>query len=126
MTSFDTASRKKVKATNKDAMLKADKNFFSMMTLISLNRDLDMKDVLAHPLGPIPWSLACNDGTLRKTNKAAMGKILETLTLPSENISENSACVIDAMSFVQKTKGNHKTFQEVAETLFVKVLAEGN
>ena len=71
-------------------------------------------------------SICCNNGTLRKTNKAAMGKILETLTLPSENISENSACVIDAMSVVQKTKGNHKTFQEVVDTLFVKVLAEGN
>ena len=55
-----------------------------------------------------------------------MGKILEMLTLPSENISENSACVIDAMSVIQKTRGNHKLFQEVAETLFGKVLAEGN
>ena len=55
-----------------------------------------------------------------------MGKILETLTLSYENISENSACVIDAMNAVQRTKGKHKTFQEVAETLFVKVLAEGN
>ena len=47
---FDTASRKKVKATNKEVTLKADKNLFRMMTLISQNRDLDMKDVLAHPL----------------------------------------------------------------------------
>ena len=124
--SFDTASRKKVKSTNKEVMLKANKNLLCMMTLISQNEDVDMKDVLAHPLGPIHWSLACNDRTLRKTNKAAIGKILKTLTLPSENISENSACVIDAMSVDQKTKGNHKTFQEVAETLFVKVLAEGN
>ena len=106
--------------------MKAEKNLFCMMRLISQNRDLDMKDVLAHPLGPTPWSLVCNNETLRKTNKAAMGKILETLTLPSKNISDNSTCVIDAMSVVQKTKGNHKTFQEVAETLFVKVLAEGN
>ena len=62
--SFDTASRKKVKATNKEVMLKADKNLFCMMMLISQNQNLDMKHVLAHPLGPIPWSLTCNDGTL--------------------------------------------------------------
>lgn len=32
---------------------------------------LQMEDILAHPLGPLPWSLATADGLLRKTNKAS-------------------------------------------------------
>ena len=57
-------SHKQVKVTTKDkeVTLKADKDLFSMMTLISQNRTLDMQSVLSHPLGPIPWSLATCDG----------------------------------------------------------------
>ena len=32
--------------------------------------------------------------------------------------------IIDAMSLVQKIKGNHETFKEVAETLFCKAMSE--
>ena len=53
-------------------ILKADKNLFGMMTVISQNRNLDMKEVLSHPLDPILWSLATSDGTLRKTNKGSL------------------------------------------------------
>ena len=123
--SFRNVNTKRVKASDKEVVLRADKNLFSMMTLISQNRELDMKEVLAHPLGPIPWSLACNDGTLRKTSKATLGKILESLVEPAEKEFRNSACVIDAMSIVQKTKGSHGTFKDVAESIFAKVLAEG-
>ena len=49
-----------------------------MMAAISQSRNLDMKEVLSHPLGPIPWSLATSDCTLRKTNKAVLSNSLET------------------------------------------------
>ena len=105
-------------------MLKADKNLFGMMAVISYSRNLDMKEVLSHPLGSIPWSLATADGTLRKTNKAVLSNNLEKKSTPSEEIPENSSCIIDAMSLVQKIKGKQKTFKEVAETLFRKAMSE--
>ena len=105
-------------------MLKADKNLFGMMAVISYSRNLDMKEVLSHPLGSIPWSLATADGTLRKTNKAVLSNNLEKESTPSEEIPENSSCIIDAMSLVQKIKGKQKTFKEVAETLFRKAMSE--
>ena len=46
----------------KEIVLKADKNLFAMMTIISQNRDLDMKEVLSHLLGSSrcsPSSLNC-------------------------------------------------------------------
>ena len=105
-------------------MLKADKNLFGMMAVISYSRNLDMKEVLSHPLGSIPWSLATADGTLRKTNKAVLSNNLEKESTPSEEIPENSSCIIDAISLVQKIKGKQKTFKEVAETLFRKAMSE--
>ena len=122
--SFGTSKPKKVIAKGKEIILKADKNLFSMMTIISQSRDLDMKEVLSHPLGPIPWSLASNDGTLRKTNKAILSNTIGKLSPPAEDTPNNSACIIDAMNLVQKIKGKHKTFKEVAETLFTRIMTE--
>ena len=67
-------------------MLKADKNLFGMMTVISQSRNLDMKDVLSHPLGPIPWSLSTSYGTLHKTKKVVLSKNLEKESIPSGEI----------------------------------------
>ena len=118
--SFSILKSKKIVAKDKEIMLKTDKNLFGRMTAISRSRNLDMKKVLSHSLGAIPRSLATSDGTLRKTNKAVLSNNLEKESTYSEEIPENSACIIDAMSIVQKIKGNHKTFKEVAEHYFVK------
>ena len=89
--SFSILKSKKIVAKDKEIMLKVDKNLFGMMTAISQSRNLDMKKVLSHSLGPIPWSLATSDGTLRKTNKAVLSNNLEKESIPSEEIPTNSA-----------------------------------
>ena len=60
-----------------DVVLKADRNQFSHMILVAESRKVNMRDVLAHPLDPLPWELANADGILRKTNKAALSRELE-------------------------------------------------
>ena len=104
-------------------MIKADKNLFGMMTVISQSRNLDMREVLSHPLGPIPWSLTSADGTLRKTNKAALSNTLEKLSPVIEEIPRNSACIIDGMSLVLRITGNHKTFRDIVVTLLRIIMA---
>ena len=42
------------------------------MLNIAQSRQLHMKDVLSHPLGPLLWALANGDGSLWKTNKAVL------------------------------------------------------
>ena len=64
--------------TAKEIILKADRNLFTQMILIAENRKLQMREVLSHPLGPLPWALSTADGLLRKTNKAALAKELQT------------------------------------------------
>lgn len=60
-------------------ILKADRNLFAHMIVIAQSREIPIKEVLAHPLGPLPWSLANSDGSLRKTNKAALARELEKM-----------------------------------------------
>ena len=83
-----------------------------------------MQAVLKHPLGPLPWSLANTDGTMKKTNKAALGRKLETMvfTATADQIQQPSARVIDGMSLVHKMKGENHSFEEVASMLLLSVL----
>ena len=89
--------------------MKADKNLFGIITVISQSRNLDVKEVSSHQLCPIPWSFS---------------NTLEELSSPAEDIPNDSACIIDAMNLVQNIKGNHKTFKEIAEALFGRIMAE--
>ena len=52
------------------------------------SRQLQMKDVLSHPLGPLLWGLANGDGSLWKTNNAVLARELEKLASQAENIPE--------------------------------------
>ena len=123
LTSFGTSKPKKVLAKGKEIIL-ADKNLFGMMTVISQTRNHDMKEVLSHPFSPILWSLASSDGTLRKTNKAVLSNTIEQLSSPAEDIPNNTAYIINAMSLFQKIKGNHKTFKDIQEALFERIMAQ--
>ena len=74
----DLNKKVKVKSkTSKEIILKADRNLFAQMILIKENRKLQMREVLSHPLGPLPWALSTADGSLRKTNKAVLAKELQ-------------------------------------------------
>lgn len=113
---FSDMKKKKgiTKASGKEVVLKADRNLFGQMILVAQSRNIDLKEVLAHPLGPIPWSLATPEGSLRKTNKAALAKALIQNIKAAESIPSPSACVIDGMSIVQKLKGDNRTFAQIA------------
>ena len=67
------------KSTHKETVLKADHKLFghNIMVLIATSRKLDMRSVLAPPLGPLPWSLGNCDGTLKKTSKSTLARQLE-------------------------------------------------
>ena len=106
-------------------MLKADRALFGQMVIIAENRQLHMKDVLCHPMGPLPWALSSVDRSLQKTNKAALAKELQKNVPAAEEIPQPSACVIDGMVLVKKLKGDHRTFSDVADSLFGMVLHEG-
>ena len=84
-----------------------------------------MSSVLSHPLGPLPCALASPVCSLRKTNKSTLAKELQKDIPAVEAIPNPSACIIEGMSMVQRLKGDHKTFAEIADALMTMILREG-
>ena len=116
---------KKLKCKGKEIVLKADRNLFGHMIVVAQSREIDMKQVLSHPLGPIPWALANGDGSLRKTDKATVMNDTTQNVPVAETIPDQSACIVDAMSIIQKLDGNGKTFQVLAKSALKMVIREG-
>ena len=92
----------KSRTNSKEAVLKADHTQFGCMVLIATSRSLNMLEELKHPLGPSPWSLANSDGTLKKTNKAALASQLEIRVVTVGSISKPPANIIDGIGLIQK------------------------
>ncbi len=90
-----------------EVILKADHSLFG-----------NMLDLFAYPLGPLPWSLANANGTLKKTKKTAFGEYLEKLVSSSDFDFNSSSIVIDAMALIQKLQGENHTFEEVSNFIF--------
>jgi len=122
---FANVCTKKVQCKGKEVILRADRNLFARMIVIAQGRELDMQEVLSHPLGPLPWALANQDGSLRKTEKAALMKKIGESVPPVETLPQNSACIIDGMSVVQKLNVQNSTFAEVSTSVLKVVLREG-
>ena len=115
-------AKKKASAADKVTMLKADHHLFGRMLLIAQSRKLEIEQVLQHPLGPIPWALANNDGTLKKTDKAKLARHIDKDISPANDVALPSASIIDGMALVHKMSGDNRTFAEVSEELFQTVL----
>ena len=92
------------------------------MILFASSRKLSMKEVLKHPLGPIPWSLANIDGVPKKINKAALARKLEAKASPADEMEYPSVCIIDGMSVMQKMNGDKLTFEELVEQVLFSVI----
>ena len=117
---------KTCKTGNKEVILKADNRIFAQMVLIAKSRQLNLKEVLSHPLGPLPWALASLDGNVRKTCKSSLAKQLLKFPCVAESLPLNSTCVIDGMALVQKPNGDGKTFADIADYALSTVLAEAS
>ena len=122
----DLTKKIQVKASNNQELFpKAVKRLSAQMIVIAECRNLQISEVLAHPLGPLPRTLAKLDGTLGKTNKASLTKELQKNVQAADVIPQRSACLVDGMALVQHLKGGQKTFAEIVESLLSIALSEG-
>ena len=115
------------KGTAKEIVLKADRTLFAQMIVIAEARQLSMKEVLSHSLGPLPWSLAAPDGSLKNIAKSSLAKELQKDAPAVESLLPRSACIIDGMAMVQRLKGITKSLEKLQRCywpwLFVKEVA---
>ncbi|KAJ8888591.1 hypothetical protein PR048_008083 [Dryococelus australis] len=85
-------------------------------------RQLNMKEVLTNLLRPVPWALANDDGTVRKTNRAVLRKELEKIVSPAEVIHLPAVIVIHGMSIVHKVKGLEEKYFKITLLEWVPVI----
>ena len=83
---FSTINTKTSRTKGQNVVLKAGRILFGQMILVAEIRSVNMEDVLSRPLGPLQGALANADGSLRKTNKAALARELEKNVSPAEAI----------------------------------------
>ena len=76
LSSFSTLSLSKVKIGGNEVIIKADRDLFARLIIIAQSRDLDLREVFSYSLGPVPWPLASGDGSLCKTVKLSLPKVL--------------------------------------------------
>lgn len=84
------------------------------MLLIANSKRMNIEEVLQHPLGPLPWSLANSDGSLKKTNKSALARHFEKQAPSTDNVTLPSATIVDGMASWTRCKGTDNwTFAQI-------------
>ena len=76
-----------------------------------------------HKLGPLPWSLASSDGSLAKTNKAALPKLLEDGVDSLQHLpAQTSAVIMDPTAILQMLSKIPDKFSDLGEMVFNRIL----
>ena len=102
----------------------ADRNLFGRLLIVANSREVNLREVLAYELSPVPLSLAHCDGSLRKTTKSVFMHVLEekvcvSARLPVEPQDKKSIHLIDGMALVQMMKsGGSSKFGELANKFY--------
>ena len=96
--------KKKGSVSGKIVEMRMQRDLFGHPLRISLEKTLDIDKVLSCPLTPIPFSLCHVDGSICKTDKSALFKLLEKLV-----DKDHPACDYNP-AFYRKGKIAHSLF----------------
>ena len=111
---------KKVKSSqNKMAQIRAERNVFGQLVLLSVQHNIDLELTLSFPLGPVPWALATADGMPVKTDKSKLLHYIESpIEVTPERPKDDVVYVFDGNALLQSLTNIPDTFEGVAETVF--------
>ena len=119
---FATEGGKK-KLTSKDGKLEETcliRDLFGSILYVSLEKKVDMAEVLTYPLTPVPLSLSHVDGTMLKTDKSKLYSVLEPNKKSDPPVANET--VIDASFFLYLQMNLPSTFGGVARAILSKVM----
>ena len=121
---FESTTRKiQVKAvSDKLVTVGADRELFGRLLIAANVRQINLKQVLCYELSSVPFSLAYQDGSLRKTNKSTLAALIESkvnVCPRLEPFPRYTIHLIDGMALVQVLKSaGSSTFGELASKYF--------
>ena len=93
------------------------RDLFGSILCLSLEKKVDMAEVLKFPLTPVPLALSHPDGIMQKTPKSALLKHLES-KIESTSSTSIDVTIVDAMFFLHLQGNLPATFGGVARSLF--------
>ena len=100
LTFSSIATKRTVKTSTREVVLKADKALFSRLIILAQSWQMNLAVMLEYALGPLLWALATADGSLVKTNKATLLHLLEARITPVDNVPP-AVWLIDGMALLQ-------------------------
>ncbi|KAK3735621.1 hypothetical protein QZH41_007397 [Actinostola sp. cb2023] len=100
------------------------KTFASLLVMLALDYDLDMKRVLSYPLGPVPWALATSDGMPVKTEKAKLLHFLDGKNQVQRPTTGEIFYVIDGNALLHAMVAIPSTFGDLADSVFEQLPKE--
>ena len=121
---FESTTKKvQVKAVNvKLVTAGVDRELFGCLLIAANVRQINLKEVLCYELSSLPFSLAHQDGSLRKTNKSSLAALIEAkvnVCLRLQPFPRDTIYLIDGMALVQVLKSaGSSMFGELASQYF--------
>lgn len=112
-----------VRHKNSTQELKLERDLVSKILLLSLDNKIDLQLVLNYPLTPVPLSLCNLDGTIVKTNKAALLSILQSFDTDPEDPPFIDAIIVDGFFFLHLIKDHPTTFEALARFILSRLCA---
>ena len=100
--------------------IKAERNVFGQLVLLSVENNINLEVTLSYPLGVVPFSLATADGMPVKTDKATLMHSIEAGIEPATKPPENEVVyVYDGNAALQSLpKSLPDTFENLALMVF--------
>ena len=114
MATFATeAGKRRVRSNGKQIAACFMRDLFGSLLQISLEKKVDINEVLCYPLTPSPLSLSHVNGSMLKSPKSALLKYLESKII-SQPPSSIEVVILDAMFFMHLHSNLPSTFSGVA------------
>ena len=99
--------------------MRAERNVFGQLVLLSLKHNISMEKTLCYPLGPVRWSLVTADDKPVKTDKSKLLHCLEGISNVADRPSrQNSSYIINGNAVIQAQAGIPRPFGELGDAIF--------
>lgn len=119
-------TKKKMKVAGKLLEVRLQRDLFGQLLVIALDQKIDIDKILTYPLTPVPLSLCHLDGSICKTEKCALMKLLETESLPeNESIPRAKVKIYDGFFFLHLMKDVPAKFYLISDQ-FLKMFLSFN
>ena len=119
---FETLHKKiKVSCTNRSNYnVKAQRNIFGQLLMLTMKRNIDLQKVISFPLSPVPFALGTPDGLPMKTDKSVLLHMMDDSTCWAERNKEhydnlNKCVIIDGNALLHALSPNCETFGNLSK-----------